>query len=77
MNVIRFPRGRSLPPTPTVDALIGELAAVELELARARIAQIRSETWHANAFWFWYCLKRVVFWGTVFWLLTTFAGVVP
>jgi hypothetical protein len=47
-KVIQFPGGRYVPPTPTVDALIGELAAVELELARARIAQIRSETWQGN-----------------------------
>jgi hypothetical protein len=74
MNVIRFPSGRSLPPTPTVDALMGELVAVELELARARLAQIHSETRQAHAFWAWYWFKRILFWGFVLWLLTTFAG---
>jgi hypothetical protein len=70
-NVIRFPSGRSLPPTPTVDALMGELAAVELELARARLAQIRLETRQASMLWTWYCLKRIVFWGFALWLLAT------
>jgi hypothetical protein len=70
-NVIRFPGGRYLPPKATVDALIGELTAVEIELARARIAQIKFETRQASALWSWYCFKRVVFWGCVLWLLAT------
>jgi hypothetical protein len=73
-NLIQFPSGRSLPSTPTVDALMGELVAVELELARARLAQIRSETRQANVFWIWYCFKKCLFWGFVLWLLTTFVG---
>jgi hypothetical protein len=68
-NVIRFPNGA--PQAPTVDALIGELAAVEIELARARIAQIRSETRQANIYWTWYCCKKILFWGFALWLLTT------
>jgi hypothetical protein len=72
MNVIRFPRSRSLPPTPTIDALIGELAAVELELVRARLAQIRSETRQANVFWTWYWFKKCLFWGFALWLVLTF-----
>jgi hypothetical protein len=73
MNVIQFPGGRSRPPIPmtTVDALIGELAAVELELARARIAQIRSETWQGNVLWTWYCCKKLLFWGFALWLICT------
>jgi hypothetical protein len=70
-NVIRFSGSRNLPPTPTVDALIGELTAVEIELARARIAQIRSETRQANIYWTWYCWKKILFWGLTLWLLAT------
>jgi hypothetical protein len=70
-NVISFPGGRYPPPKATVDALIGELAAVEIELARARLAQIRLETRQASVLWGWYCLKRVVFWGLALWLLAT------
>jgi hypothetical protein len=70
-NVVQFPGGRYAPPAPTVDALIGELAAVEIELARARLAQIQSETRQANALWGWYCFKRTVFWGFALWLLAT------
>lgn len=70
-NVIRFPGGRYLPPTPSVDALIGELAAVEIELARARLAQIQSETHQANVRWTWYCFKRALLWGLALWLLAT------
>jgi hypothetical protein len=70
-NVVQFPGGRHPPPKPTVDALVGELAAVEIELARARLAQIHSETRQANALFAWYCLKRAVFWGLALWLLAT------
>jgi hypothetical protein len=70
-NVIRF-RGRSRPPPEsTIDGLVRELTMVEIELARARLAQIRSETRQANIYWTWYCLKRVLFWGVVLWLLAT------
>jgi hypothetical protein len=70
-NLIRFPGRRSTPP-PTVDALTAELATAEIELARARLVQIRSETRQANAFW-WYCLKRVLFWGFVLWVIMSVA----
>jgi hypothetical protein len=70
-NVVQFPGGRYPPPKATIDALIGELAAVEIELARARLTQIRSETRQANALFAWYCLKRAVFWGLALWLLAT------
>jgi hypothetical protein len=69
-NVIRFPGGRYLPPKATV-ALIDKLTTVEIELARARIAQIRSETQQANIYWTWYCCKKILFWGLVAWLLVT------
>lgn len=69
-NVVRFPDGRYAPPVPAVDALIDELTAVEIELARARIAQIRSETRQANMLWTWYCCRRVLFWGFALWLLS-------
>ena len=42
-NVIRFPGSRPVPPKPA-DALLEQLAEVELELARARLALLRSET---------------------------------
>jgi hypothetical protein len=70
-NIVQFPSGTYLPPTPNVDALIGELAAVKIELARAQLAQIRLETRQASVLWSWYCFKRVVFWGCVLWLLAT------
>jgi hypothetical protein len=70
-KVISFPGGRYPPPKATVDALIHELTSVEIELARAKLAQIRSETRQANTLFAWYFFKRVVFWGCVLWLLTT------
>jgi Ribbon-helix-helix protein, copG family len=70
-NVIRF-RGRSRPPPePTIEGLVRELTMVEIELTRARIKQIRFETRQADVYWTWYCLKRVLFWGVVLWLLAT------
>jgi hypothetical protein len=68
-NVVQFPRHS--PPPPTVDALLNELTTVEIELARARLAQVRSETRQNNALWVSYCLKRVLFWGCLLWLLAT------
>jgi hypothetical protein len=69
-NLVQFPgrlRSQSVPPRD-------ELAALELELVRARLAQIRGEIHQANIFWSWYCLKRVLLWVFLFWLLATFAG---
>jgi len=75
MNVIQFPRGRpSSPPSPTADALLDALATVQIELARARIAQIRSETRQANALWVAYCARKILFWGLVLWLLAAMFG---
>jgi hypothetical protein len=59
---------------PALDVLMAELTAAEIELARARLAQIRSETREANALWFSYCFKRLLFWGAMLWLLTSIAG---
>jgi hypothetical protein len=66
-NVVQFPSGRYPPPIPTVDALM----EIELEIARARLVQIRLETRQASVLWGWYCFKRVVFWGLALWLLAT------
>jgi hypothetical protein len=71
MTVVPFPGGRSAAHMPTVNALLDELTAVEIELARARIAQIKFETRQASALWGWHCLKRAVIWGCVLWLLAT------
>jgi hypothetical protein len=69
-NLIKFP-GRLRPqPVPPHE----ELAALELELVRARLAQIRSETRYANAFWFWFYFRKAVFWAVVLWLLAMVAG---
>ena len=77
MTVIPFPGGRNLPPKPAVDALIAELTAVEIELRRAQLAQLRSETRQAQALWGWWCFKRCLIWGCVVWLLVTFAKADP
>ena len=74
-NVVQFPN-RRLPPMPDVDALLAEVTAVEIELARARIAQINLETRQASALWGWWCLKRAVVWGLVLWMLVTCAKAV-
>jgi hypothetical protein len=58
-----------LPARASVDALIDEVTAVELELARARLVQIQLETRQATVLWTWYCLKRTVLWGLALWLL--------
>jgi hypothetical protein len=68
-NVFQFPRSGRLPARASVDALIDEVTAVELELARARLAQIRLETRQAEVLWISYCLKRAAFWGFILWLL--------
>jgi hypothetical protein len=34
------------------------------------VAEVRSR---ANALWTWWCLKRVLFWGVVLWLITAVA----
>jgi hypothetical protein len=65
-NLIKFPgrlRPQSLPPH-------NELAALELELVRARLSQIRSEIRYGNALFFSYCIRKAVFWAVVLWVLS-------
>ena len=65
-NLVKFPgrlRPQFLPPRD-------ELAALEIELVRARLAQIRSETGYANAFWFWFFFNKAMFWAAVLWMLS-------
>ena len=71
MSVISFPHGRPVPPPqPAAD----DLLALEIEIARARLAQINFEVRQAKAMWGWWYFKRAVFWGLALWLLTTFAS---
>jgi hypothetical protein len=69
-NVMQLPGTRYVPPTPPI---VDALMEIELELARARLAQIQLETRQAGVLWFWYCAKRVLFFGLALWLLTTCA----
>ena len=72
-NLIRFPaRHRPQQSDPPCDEMM--VLELEIEIARARLGQIRSEVRRTNIFLFWYCLKRVVLWGLLFWLLATFVG---
>lgn len=72
-NLIRFPaRPRPQPVAPCDELMLLEL---EIELARARIAQVRSETRLSNTIWFWLCFRKAVFWLVVLWLLAMVAGV--
>jgi hypothetical protein len=64
-NLVQFPgQSRPQPVAPHE-----ELAALEIEYVRARLAQIRSETRQANIFWFWFCFRKLMFWAVVLWLL--------
>ena len=65
-NLIQFPR-RSTPP---LTSMADELAALELELVRARLAQVRSETRYANALLFSYYVRKVTFWLFTLWMLS-------
>ena len=69
-NLVQFPRRVRPQPVAPRD----ELTALEIELVRARLAQVRSETRQANAFWAWYWIKRLMLWGFLFWLLAAFVG---
>ena len=70
-NLVQFPgRPRPQPVTPR-----DELAALELELIRARLALVRSETRYVNSVWFWSCFKKAVFWAIMLWLIVMFASV--
>jgi hypothetical protein len=70
MSVVQFPGRRLVPPKASVHDLLDQ---VELELLRARLAQIRSEHRQAAALFAWWWAKRLAFCVLVFWLLTTFA----
>ena len=67
-NVLQFPQTRSGPPEND------DLAALELELVRLRIAQVRSEVRLTNTIWFWYFFKRAIFWAVMIWLIVMFAS---
>jgi hypothetical protein len=75
-NVITFPGGRraAVPAASSADAVLAEVAAVELELARARIRQINSETSQANILWVWYCFKKCLWLAFTLWVISVFAG---
>ena len=63
-------------PRPTAGAGLGdELRSLELELARAQIARIRSEQRQGEAFAAWYWFKKMLWVVIALWLLTTFASV--
>jgi hypothetical protein len=68
-NLLNFP-GHLPQPLPPRD----ELAALELELARAQLAQIRSKIRQHNAYWCWFYFKKAVFWAVMLWLIATFIG---
>ena len=73
MSVVQFPGCRPAPLKASVDAILDELQTIEIELARARLAQLRSEVRQDTALFTWFCFKRVLFWGIALWLLTTCA----
>jgi hypothetical protein len=73
MNVISFPQGRPVPPKATADALLEELAGLDVKLARARLTQIQSETRQASALFAWWWAKRLVCCALVLWLVSTCA----
>ena len=70
-NLIKFP-GRLRPQNsePAYDELL--VLELEIELVRARLAQIRSETRYTNAIWFSYCIRKAMFWAVVLWVLSVF-----
>jgi hypothetical protein len=65
-NLVQFP-GR---PRPQPIAPHDELAALELELVRAQLAQVRCETRRANALLVSYWLRKAMFWAVVLWMLS-------
>jgi hypothetical protein len=72
-NVIRF-RGRVPLTAPPAADLVEQLAGVELELARTRLARLKLELRQARMLTTWWALKRLAFVGFLLWLLSTFAG---
>ena len=65
-NLLKFP-GRPRPqPQPPRD----DLVTLELELVRAKLAQVRTETRYANALLFSHCIRKAAFWLFVLWMLS-------
>ena len=74
-NVHAFPGKRQrIPVTSTDDDVRDQLASIELELARARLAQIKAETSQARTLWAWYCFKKILWLAVILWLVSVFAG---
>jgi hypothetical protein len=68
-NLLKFPgRSRPIPRPVDVDELT--LLELEIELARAKLANVRSATRQANAIWFSYCVRKIAFWAVVLWALS-------
>ena len=65
-NLLKFPGRPRSQPVPPHD----ELAVLELELVRARLAQVRNEIRHANALLFSYCVRKAAFWLFALWMLS-------
>jgi len=73
MTVVQFPGRRQVPIATSTDTLLEELARLEVEIARARLAQINQDTRQAAALWGWWCFKRALVWGVVLWALVSCA----
>lgn len=72
-NLIKFPaRPRPQQSDPPCDELM--VLELEIEIARARLAQIRSETRYANAVLISYCVRKAAFWAVVLWVLSVLFG---
>jgi hypothetical protein len=70
MSVVAFPGARRVPPKASLDELLDEL---ELELLRARLAQVNQDTRQAAALFGWWAFKRALVWGLVVWALVSCA----
>lgn len=70
MSVVQFPGGRPVPPKASVDELLDRL---EVELLRARLAQVNQEARQAAALFGWWAFKRALVWGVVVWALVSCA----
>jgi hypothetical protein len=71
-NVVKFPGRNTRPPPPPPEPesnLDNELRKVELQIAEVHLAQFKAQMRQLNAMWFWYCFKRLLFWGALFWLV--------
>src|SRR5262245_57963900 len=77
-RVIEFPGGGSREPREVEPPLIDRAREADLELMRLHIEtaqlqrdQLKADFKRAQFLWLWFCLKRVMFWGVVLWLLAT------